>query len=152
MNKSKKNKRYRGGDAGDGIMSFFSNAWNSTKKNSQELLDNLTGKNKTYSSNSGISTYDNTNSNSNTNYNSNINSNTNSNPISSSTSVSNSNNIANRYNVGGRKVKRRYKKLSKRGGNKMAYSSASVNKMLVAEPTYWIKGGKTKKRRRRKYK
>lgn len=140
MTKSTKNKRYRGGDGGDGIMSFFSNAWNATKKNSQGLIDSLTGNNNSntsssnYSSNSGSSTYSNTVPSTNTNPN----------PISSSTSVS-----SNRYTVGGRKrkIKRRYKKLSKRGGT---HGAAHVNNMLVAKPTYWINGGKTKKRRRHK--
>jgi hypothetical protein len=137
MNKSKKNNRYRGGngDNSNGIMSFFSNAWNATKKNSQGLIDSLTGNNNTNTT-TNTSTYSsNSNSNSGSSAYGNPRTNYNTNPISSSTSVSN------RYSVGGRKLKRKYKRLSKRSGLR--------NTALVAKTTYWINGGKTKKRRRR---
>ena len=144
MNKSKKNKKYRGGngDESNGIMSFFSNAWNATKKNSQGLIDSLTGNNGTNNSTNSYSSSSSSNSGSSTygNPRSNPSPNPNSNPISSSTSVSN------RYSVGGKKIKRRYKRLSKRGGS---HDAASVKNLLVAKPTYWINGGKTKKRRRK---
>lgn len=143
-----KTRKYKGGDytsntqptsSSSGILDFFTNAWNDTKKNTKGLFDNLMGKSSTPST---ISSYSSTSTSSpNTSYSTNsLKSNY---PIiSSSTSVTNTPENMKRYAYGGKRSKR---SKSRKGGK-----FAPVHNLSVAKPTYWIKGGKTKKRRNKK--
>ena len=118
----------------NGLLDFFSNAWNDTTKNTKNMYDNLMGKKSNTTNTSSLS---NTNSLSNTSsstpilYNSQSQQPT---PISSSTSLTD----YNIKNTGGRKT-------TKKGGR-----PASVYGLEVAKPTYWIKGGKKTKGKRRR--
>jgi hypothetical protein len=142
MKKSRSRKyNKRGGDASismpstsntgssGGIMGWMSNAWNSTKKNSQGLFSKLSEStsnmmNKAKSSldtskPSPVSSYSPSPSPSPS-------------PTTSTTSYTPSTSIQ-----GGRK---------KRGGNSIAYDAAPVHHSNVAKPTYWI-GGKSRRKR-----
>ena len=106
----------------NGILNFFSSAWNDTTKNTKNMYDNLMGKksNTNTSSLSSSSTpvvY---------------NSQQQPTPISASTS------LTDYKSTGGRKTK-------KKGGG-----PAPVDGLAVAKPTYWIKGGKKTKGKRRR--
>jgi hypothetical protein len=138
----RKSRKYKGGDystnsqpnsSTNGIFNFLSNAWNDTKKNSKGFFDGLMGKNTT----PNTSTYSSTSSNYNYS-NPSIPSSTSITPTQSyNASVMNHRNLNNIY--GGKKSKKR------RGGN-----HAHVYNSRVARPTYWIHGGKTKKRKNRR--
>lgn len=105
----------------NGILNFFSSAWNDTTNNTKNMYDNLMGKksNTNTSSLSSSSTPVVYNSQQPT-------------PISASTS------LTDYKSTGGRKTK-------KKGGG-----PAPVNGLAVAKPTYWIKGGKKTKGKRRR--
>lgn len=121
----------RGGDAtipssntgsSGGIMGWMSNAWNSTKKNSQGLFSKLSestssmmNKAKSSLDTSNVSSYSPSPS-----------------PSTTTTSYTPPTTMQ-----GGRK---------KRGGNSIAYDAAPVYHSNVAKPTYWI-GGKSRRKR-----
>jgi len=134
-----------------GIFDFFSNAWNDTKKGSMELFDNLSGKKKDdnyYPVNNSYnnSQLENDMSNDKINnygYNNNPN-------ISSSTSITrNHNQIAGKKR--NKKSKKRISKStrSKRGGTNIATSAAPIDEFNVAKPTYWIRGGKGRRTKKK---
>jgi len=143
-----KSRKYnkRGGDAtsipmssttntgsNGGIMGWMSNAWNSTKKNSQGLFSKLSQSTSNMMnsaktslsspSNSNVSTYSSSPS-----------------PTYSPSPSPSPNPVPNPSLQGGRR--------RKRGGKSIAYDAAPVYHSNVAKPTYWI-GGKTKYKRRK---
>lgn len=149
MGKSKSRSRVKKGgndtlsNSGQGILDFFSNAWNDTAKGSAELFDNLTGKKKDESVNVNqpsyplnTTKYENKDENNMVNYNPNM---------SSSTSIANQ--IAGKKRNKKSKSKKG-KSRSRYGGTNIATYAGPVYDSNVAEPTYWIKGG-TKRRRMR---
>ena len=143
MGKSKSRSRVKKGgndtlsNSGQGILDFFSNAWNDTAKGSAELFDNLTGKKKDESVNQTNyplnTTKDENKDMVNHNYNP---------PISSSTSITNQ--------IAGKKRNKKSKSKSKKGKSKSRRGGATVYEPNVAEPTYWIKGGSRRSRRSRR--
>uniref|UniRef100_A0A6C0E1N7 Uncharacterized protein n=1 Tax=viral metagenome TaxID=1070528 RepID=A0A6C0E1N7_9ZZZZ len=105
-----------------GFMSWMTNAWNSTKKNSQGLFSKLSEStsnmmNKAKTSLDGA---------------------TSSTPVSNNTPV-NPNVSTSTTTMQGGKTRR------KKGGYNIAYNAAPVYRSNVAAPTYWI-GGKTRRR------
>lgn len=105
-----------------GFMSWMTNAWNSTKKNSQGLFSKLSEStsnmmNKAKTSLDGA---------------------TSSTPVSNNTSV-NPNVSTSTTPMQGGKTRR------KKGGYNIAYNAAPVYRSNVATPTYWI-GGRTRRR------
>lgn len=126
--------------SGNGILDFFSNAWNDTTKGSIELFDNLTGKKKDDNSNQANYPLNNNNNNykdTEDDYNPNI---------SSSTSITRGQ-IAGRKRSKKSKGKARTRTRSKRGGTNIATYAGPVYESNVAQPTYWINGGKRKRSR-----
>jgi len=136
-NKTKRSK-LKGGDLNNsitsysnGISSFFTNAWNDTKKNSKGLYSKIMGNktNNSVSYNSYPKTTTNTNS---------ISTNPYIAPVNNSNSISASTSLTNNKITGGKNSRNRKRK----GG-----SFASVHGLRVARPTYWIKGGKKKSKK-----
>jgi len=128
MVKRTKNKHQKKWIGGADVMSFFSNAWNQTKKTSKDVFNNLSQQTQNVFSDKPKPI---TNS---TNIVSTPTTNTNYMPRDSITPT------ISRSIVGGRK--------RKNGGR-----PATVHNLAVAKPTYWIKGGKKgKKTKKRSYK
>jgi hypothetical protein len=136
--KSKKNRRNLKGGASD-IMSFFSNAWNQTKKTSKGLFDNISQQTSNILGNKSSSTIPN-----NTNTNSNTNTNTN-------TNINNSNNISTgirpnySYNNNNASTSGQNNSISSSIGGKKKRKGgahAPVSGLKVAKPSYWITGGR----------
>jgi len=133
--KRKKNIKYlKGGDINNSslsptpnnnsnMFSMFSNVWNQTKKSTEGLI------NKSKIAFNDVSQKTNNLLK------------RNSNP----TNLSGANPTSNFPNKGGKKS-RKYK-----GGN-LSNNSSYVHNLKVAKPTYWIKGGKTKRKRKIKTK
>ena len=143
MTKSKKNKKMKGGDgaipSSNSIMNWFSNTWNNTKKSSQGLLNKIQQTTSSLiPSNTSTSTpYSNTTTS--TPY-----SNTTSSSTPFSTSMTQNPNVQpslNTYSSKGGK-KSRTRRARKRGGGAMP-----VHGLNVAKPTYYLTGGKSKKRK-----
>jgi hypothetical protein len=156
MTKSKKNKRIkkvkRGGDgiststqpssSNNGLMSWFTNAWNTTKKTSEGLMNQAQSVISKPSSNTtpNPTTSSNTSNTSLTSSSTIVPSSTTS--SSSSTLVPSTGSFTSSTIEGGRKSRQRRKK---------AGSYARVHGLSVAKPTYYLTGGKSTRRRRRKH-